>query len=61
MSIQLWEGYFLRWVQAKTVNITIAERNRMREIVSRNKEAQVDDDKQTIIKALIYLRLKPTS
>ena len=41
MSIQLWEGYFLRWAQTKTVNINIAERNRMREIVARNKEAQV--------------------
>ena len=41
MSIQLWESYFLRWVQTKTVNTNIAERNRMREIVARNKEAQV--------------------
>ena len=41
MSIQLWEGYFLRWVQTKTVNIYIAERRRMLEIVTRNKEAQV--------------------
>ena len=42
MSLQLWEGYFLRWVQTKSVHINIAERRRMLEIMTRNKEAQVE-------------------
>ena len=42
MSLQLWEGYFLRWVQTKSMSINIAERRRMLEIMTRNKEAQVE-------------------
>ena len=42
MSLQLWEEYFLRWVQTKSVHRNIAERKKMMEIMSRNKEAQVE-------------------
>ena len=40
MSLQLWEGYFLRWVQVGAVTTSIAERRRIAEIISRNKEAK---------------------
>lgn len=40
MSLALWEGYFLRWVQVKAVAVGAQERRRMGEIVQRNKEAQ---------------------
>ena len=40
MSLQLWEGYFLRWVQGGAVTASIAERRRIAEIISRNKEAK---------------------
>ena len=32
----------MRWVQTKAVHMNIAERKRMTEIISRNKEAQVE-------------------
>ena len=40
MSLQLWEGYWLRWVQPRAVRAGVAETRRMVEIVTRNKEAQ---------------------
>ena len=40
MSLQLWEGYWLRWVQVRAVRAGVAETRRMVEIVTRNKEAQ---------------------
>ena len=40
MSLQLWEGYWLRWVQVRAVRAGAAETRRMVEIVTRNKEAQ---------------------
>ena len=40
MSLSLWDGYFLRWVQHKAVVAGAKERRRMGEIVNRNKEAQ---------------------
>ena len=40
MSLQLWEGYFLRWVQLGTVTTNIAETRRISEIIARNKEAR---------------------
>ena len=40
MSLQLWEGYWLRWVQPRAVRAGAAETRRMVEIVTRNKEAQ---------------------
>ena len=40
MSLSLWEGYFLRWVQHKAVVAGAKERRRMGEIVNRNKDAQ---------------------
>jgi len=40
MSLFLWEGYFLRWVQHKAVLAGAKERRRMGEIIHRNKEAQ---------------------
>ena len=40
MSLQLWEGYFLRWVQVGAVTTNIAESRRISEIIARNKEAR---------------------
>ena len=40
MSLQLWEGYFLRWVQVGAVTTSIAETRRVGEIFTRNKEAR---------------------
>ena len=40
MSLQLWEGYFLRWVQLGAVTTNIAESRRISEIIARNKEAR---------------------
>ena len=40
MSLQLWEGYFLRWVQLGAVTTNIAETRRISEIITRNKEAR---------------------
>ena len=40
MSLQLWEGYFLRWVQVGAVTTSIAERRMISEIFTRNKEAK---------------------
>ena len=36
MSLQLWEGYWLRWVQVRAVRAGVAETRRMVEIVTRN-------------------------
>jgi len=40
MSLGLWSGYFLRWVQAPVMTAGCQERRRMGEIVERNKAAQ---------------------
>jgi len=40
MSLGLWSGYFLRWVQAPVLTAGCQERRRMGEIVERNKAAQ---------------------
>jgi myotubularin-related protein 9 len=40
MSLGLWSGYFLRWVQSSALAATGQERRRMGEIVERNKQAQ---------------------